>query len=345
VCKNVQGLATSRTASWLTLLLILVASVASAEDHVIFKNGDRVSGKVKRVWDGDVTIEPSYDDDVQLKIGLEYVDHIESDREFDVTLEDDSKFRARPSGRGADGAQVLVVDGRESPLPLASIREIAEIEDYYDWESHIDVNVAFNKGNTDSLTTKIYADTNLKLGDHRHIANLTIARDEEDGVKTKDQNLFRYTYNWLFDEPWFLGGAFTAERDPVKELDYRFIVGTLVGRDLYDLPDRYLSVQVGPAYLVERRLDGTENSLAAFYALRFRQDLLRDDLELFHDHSLTTTLTGRSNTILKTATGFRFKITDLLYWNVSLDYDYETHPAGAAEHEDLSLVTGLGFEL
>jgi hypothetical protein len=48
--------------------------------------------------------------------------------------------------------------------------------------------------------------------------------------------------------------------------------------------------------------------------------------------------------VIKTSTGARYEITDLLYANVSLDYDYESEPAGTAENGDLSLVVGLGVE-
>jgi hypothetical protein len=41
-------------------------------------------------------------------------------------------------------------------------------------------------------------------------------------------------------------------------------------------------------------------------------------------------LSGRSNTIVKTSTGARSEITDLLYANLSLDYDIEAEPAKAS---------------
>lgn len=40
----------------------------------------------------------------------------------------------------------------------------------------------------------------------------------------------------------------------------------------------------------------------------------------------------------------RFEITDLLYLNVSLDWDHETEPAGTAEGTDTTFVIGAGLE-
>jgi putative salt-induced outer membrane protein YdiY len=78
--------------------------------------------------------------------------------------------------------------------------------------------------------------------------------------------------------------------------------------------------------------------------LRYRDKLLGDDLELFHNQTITHNLSGRDNTSYKTSTGLRFEITDILYANVSLDYDYETDPADLAEKDDTTLVFGLGAE-
>ena len=88
----------------------------------------------------------------------------------------------------------------------------------------------------------------------------------------------------------------------------------------------------------------SENSSVATWTLRYRQDFLGDDLELFHNHSITHNVSGRSNTSIKTTTGFRFEITDLFYANISLDYDIETEPVDVAENEDITLVLGIGAE-
>ena len=88
----------------------------------------------------------------------------------------------------------------------------------------------------------------------------------------------------------------------------------------------------------------TEDSRVATWTLRYRDRLLGDDLELFHNHTITQNLSGRDNTSYKTSTGLRFEITDLLYANITLDYDVETDPVDLAEKEDATLVFGIGAE-
>jgi putative salt-induced outer membrane protein YdiY len=57
-----------------------------------------------------------------------------------------------------------------------------------------------------------------------------------------------------------------------------------------------------------------------------------------------TNISGRSNTIIKTRTGFSYDINDVFYATLSLNFDYETEPADDAEKEDLALLLGLGAE-
>jgi hypothetical protein len=78
--------------------------------------------------------------------------------------------------------------------------------------------------------------------------------------------------------------------------------------------------------------------------LRFRHDFFGDDFEVYHNHSFVHTIDGRDNTVIKTTTGIRYEITDLLYANVSLDWDHETEPAGTAEGTDTLFVIGAGLE-
>jgi putative salt-induced outer membrane protein YdiY len=334
-------------AGWLLSLPVLA-------DLVVMKNGDRISGEIQEIWDMDVVIEPAYDDDVNVSIALKNVAYIESEREFEVTMADGRDVIARLVGKGVGDKQKIEIDGEVTSITFDQLEELDEIKDYFDWDSRIDFNFTLNKGNTDSLNTRLFGETNLKLGDHRHIADATFTREEQDRITTRESDLLRYSYNWLFNDPWFLGGSASFERDPIRDLDHRFIVGATIGRDIWNKPRRAMNVQAGLGYLTEESsptdVDGnplpkeTNESVAVLWAFRFRQDLIGDDLEVYHNNSVNWNITGRTNGSIKTVTGVRYEITDLLYLNASVNFDWETEPAGDAENEDLAVVIGLGVE-
>jgi putative salt-induced outer membrane protein YdiY len=302
--------------------ITFLAPALATADVLYLKNGDQITGTIKRIWDNEITIEPEYSDEFQ--VDLPVVERIESDRDFEIELPDGSDVVAKMQGVDEAGNQLLVIDGNSVAVPLGELRELDEPEDYYDWEVLVDYSLTANDGNTDSLDSRLSGEGMFKHGDHRHIGNVTQIREEQ-GIPeqsgretTKDQTLLAYTYNWLLNDPWFLAANAQLERDPIRELEHRITASAGVGRDIWDA--------------------------VAAWLLRFRHKFFNDDFEVFHNHNIVETIDGRDNTIIKTSTGLRYEITDLLYMNVSLNWDHESEPAGGAEKTDKTFVVGAGLE-
>lgn len=319
-------------------------------DVLVLKNGDRITGEIKRIWDNEITIEPEYAD--EFEVDLPVVAFIESDRDFEIDLYDGTRLVAKFGGTADNGDQIITTDLDSMELPLASILELDEPEDYFDWESHVDFASNFNKGNTDSTTTRLFADGLFKHGDHRHRGEVTFEKEELAGQKTKDRDLFLYDYNWLFNDPWFFTAQLTFEQDPIIQLDSRIIASAGIGHDIWDTPRRSLSTKLSVGYQNEelvidqggQLVKQSTDSSVGIWSLRFRHDFVGDDLQVFHNLSITTNISGRTNTSYDTSTGITYEITDLLYATASLDYDYETEPVDAVKNEDIALVFGLGLE-
>jgi putative salt-induced outer membrane protein YdiY len=324
------------------IAIAIIFSPISNADVLVLNNGDRISGEIKNVWDAEISIEPTYAD--EFNVDIDVIAFIESDHEFEIELTDGREVVAKLSGADADGNQILEVDGQQIVTPLASLYELSEIDDRVDWDSYIDWSTAVNSGNTESLNTRLRVDSTLQIGDHRHIGDLTFVREEQDSDPTKEQDLLRYNYNWLFRDPWFFSAAISIERDPIRELDHRAVLSVGVGRDIWNRPRLLLNMQVGAGIITEKIGNSNEDSSVLIWGLRYRQELFKEDLTVFHDNNITHYVNGRNNTIYKTSTGLRYEITDLLYTDVSLDFDYETHPVSTAENEDLALMFGFGIE-
>ena len=330
---------------WKNVIFFVIATGASSfatADVLYLKNGDRITGDIKRIWDGEVTIEPEYSDEFQVDLPL--VKRIESDRDFEVEMPDGSDVVARMNGTDESGKQLLEIDGESVAVPLGELREVDEPDDFYDWEVLLDYGLTVNDGNTDSLTSRLSGEGTFKHGDHRHIGKVTQILEELDSTTTKDQTLITYSYNFLFKDPWFFAANAQVERDPIRELERRLTANAGIGRDIWNDPHRLLNVQIGVGLLNEEIGMETETSSVAAWLLRFRHEFFSDDFEIFHNHSISETLEGRANTIVKTTTGLRYEISDLLYLNVSFDWDHESQPAGTAENTDKTFVIGAGLE-
>jgi putative salt-induced outer membrane protein YdiY len=184
----------------------------------------------------------------------------------------------------------------------------------------------------------------FKHGDHRHIGQVIQSREELESETTKDQTLLTYNYNCLFNDPWFFAANAQFERDPIRELKHRITASAGIGRDIWNDPGRFLNIQLGAGFLDEEIGLEKETSSVAVWSLRFNHEFFSGDFDLFHNHSIIETIEGRDNTIIKTTTGIRYEISDLLYLNVSYDWDHESEPAGTAEKTDSTFVIGAGLE-
>ena len=175
-------------------------------------------------------------------------------------------------------------------------------------------------------------------------------REEQNDITSQEQDRFTYNYNWLYADPWFFNAGLNYERDPIVQLDRRVIVSAGIGHDIWNTPRKFLTAQLGLGYQNEDIANESTDSSVAVWDLRFRHDFLGDDMEIFHNHTIRSNLSGRTNTSFRTSTGVSYEITDLLYASVSLDFDYDTDPAEPAdptqtvENEDLALMFGLGLE-
>jgi putative salt-induced outer membrane protein YdiY len=311
-------------------------------DVLVLKNGDRITGEVTRIWDSEVTIEPEYSD--EFSVDLPAVDYIESDRDFEIELASGRQLVASFGGADGDGNQIISAEDESVAIQLSELFELEEPEETFEWDSHVELAASLNKGNTNTATGKVRADSTVKYYDHRHIGEVTFFREELADVVTKKQDLFRYNYNWLYSDQWFFSGNLAYERDPIIELDSRVIVSAGVGLDIWDTPRRTLNVQAGGGFQQEQISGATTDSTVATWTLRYRQDFFNDDVDLFHNHTITSNLSGRTNTSYRTSTGLGYEITDLLTASISLDFNYETHPIEGATNEDIAILFGFGAE-
>lgn len=332
---------TQKLPASLLLLSLTFISGSLFADQLIMKNGDIITGNISKVADDKVFIEPSYADEYSIDIAE--VASMKAEQEFDVEFTDGSILNAQ-FDLAADGQQIIIVDGTPRNLVLTDLAEATEPEAYYDRDSHVDINITANGGNTDSRNTLIFADTRLRLGDHRHLGEITFRRDETDGISTKKQDLLNYQYNWIFNDPWYTGITATYERDPIRDLSHRYTLGALFGRDILDNASQFLTVSFGAGFSDEQIGDVSTSGSVGLWNLKYEQDLMGGDITFYHNDNLTYQFYEDNNAIFKSNTGFQFDLIDDIYAKISLRYDYESKSAPGASNDDTTFAIGVGAE-
>ncbi len=323
------------------LVALLCASHSLHADVIHLKNGDRITGKIKAMWDDNVSIEPTYSDEFDVE--FEHIARIQSDKALDVELFDETKGAYLIEPTDKEGMVRLTSSYESIEIALSEIKKVEEIEEF-DWDANLDVSSNFSRGNTNSQATNLQWKGSLETGDHRYNTDLSIAREELDGETTKQRDRLTVGYNYLFHDDWFFAVNVTAERDPVALLERRLSVNPALGYDVWDDANRVLNFQLGAGYASEQTDGQDESSTNIDWRLEFLYEFMRGDMEFFHNHNIYRNLEGRKNIVANTQTGIRYEITDDIYLNVQANYDYDSEPADGAENDDLTFLIGAGME-
>ena len=330
-------------------------SVSAQAGVIVLKNGDRITGDIKAIWDKEVLIEPEYAD--EFTIDQDKVLSIESTKTFEIELqgEDMVSRSAKFMGTDDNGEQLVEVDGELTQLSLMKIGELDEFDDFFDWSFNGDLNADLNSGNTESTDVAITTDWYLKYGKQKHYLDTLWTKEEQDdpetgeSITTKDRQRYRYNLNYDIGDPWFTGAFGSYEKDEIKGLEYRYSAVPMLGYRVWDNARKSLSFQLGYGYEEEETIDvnGVKESDGGGIAqavIRFDYDFGDPDLSLYLVNSTTKAQYGRKNTVTQFNAGAKYEITDLIYFNLETFIDYESDPVDGAENEDVQILIGLGVE-
>ncbi len=330
---------TPKLAIYLLFTALLPASALA--DKITMKNGDIISGSLGKVTAEKVFIKPAYTD--EFAVAATEVAAIESDTDFEVELLNGDKFVAKFAGtQGSD--QLLLVGDESRNIPISQLASVTEAKPYYQRLSHADLSLTINSGNTDSQNIMFFADSLVEIGEHRHLAEITFRREETNGISTKEQDLLNYQYNWMFNDPWYTGVIAGYERDPIRDLDYRYSTAAIFGRDIFNADGRLLTISIGAGYSSEEIAGISDSGAIGTWNLIYNQDIKAGGIKFFHNQNLAYQFFGNNNAIFKTNTGFQFSLIKDIYAKISLRYDYETEPAVGTYKDDTTLAIGIGAE-
>ena len=170
----------------------------SFADVIHLKNGDRIAGEIKEIWDESASIQPTYSNEFDVDL-----ESVEAEKLFDIELYNGKKGDYKIMRSDNEGEFILKDGDEEIILALADMKRVEEIQEYYEWNARLYMSQSLSRGNTDSFTANINGNLEMKWGDHRTLYDLSTIRKELDGWKLKEKDRVNASYNWFFDDPRF----------------------------------------------------------------------------------------------------------------------------------------------
>ncbi len=335
---------------WIVLLCIAVTGTAVLADEVYLVNGDKISGKVQHLVNGKLTFESELAG--TLTIDLANIATLKTNEPIEVHLADGTAFNQQivksESGRfGIAGDETL--KPQEFDLStVASINPPAKLQPT--WHGDISGGITATRGNT--VTDNQSLSVNLKKRTEKDRSLLSAdyirgkQKDPDTGEKktTEDEWRMRGKYDYFFTKKFFgyLDGRY--EKDRIANLDRRVILGAGGGYQWVESDDFNFSTEAGLASMYEKFDDQTDSTSNVSAQLGYHLDKrLTKTLLFINDLTYYPSIEQVSDYFLTTTAELRASITEKMFTNFKVIFDYDSTPAQDAGSTDVKYILGVGW--
>jgi putative salt-induced outer membrane protein YdiY len=335
----------------LGLSLCLVLCVQSIHaDEVIFKNGDRLTGKIEHLADGKLVFKSNVAGTVTVDISD--VQTLSSDAPITVHLKDETVLKqkvakAGPNRFAIEGSETL--EAQEFGLAaISSINPPAKPKPK--WLGDISAGLTSTHGNTKTETVSASANLRKRTEKDRTQVSADYARgrqrDTNTGQMETTEDWWRtkgkYDYFLTKKLYGYVDGRY--EKDAIAQLDRRVIAGGGGGYQWIESEDMSFSTEGGFASLYEKfdnqTTSNSEVSVQAGY--NFDKQLMKK-VKFIHDLTWYPSTEKFSDYYLTSTGEIRAHFTDRMFTNFKAIFDYDSTPAIGAGNTDVKYIWGIGW--
>jgi len=321
-------------------------------DVVVMKNGDRLSGEIKRIEHGLLYLEAPYISGEQVAVDWLQVERIDSVRRFRVELDNGARLTGQvslatssESGRSEFSIQS---GGQTVRAPRESVVEMGTQKPNFfrQLKGNIDFGYSYTSGNDQvqgnfDATSKFESPTYLIEGQIDSTISLVSGANE-----TNRQQLTTLLGRYFSKQDLLFAGADFLSSNQ-QRLDLRATFAGGYGRSFIKTPRTELTLLAGLAYNHERydasagqlpSHDSAESLFALRYStFRFNRTEFSNGLQVIPSLSDP----GRVRSNLNSA--FTLKLVNNLHFQVNLWDTFDSQPPIKAKKNELGVSSGLGW--
>lgn len=242
------------------------------------------------------------------------------------------------------------------PLALASLSvagflaQAADAEPDTSWQTSAGVNVAVNKGNSDTLlmganilTLKKWDKNEFSAGADGVYGN---NKDVNTGVRSTTAQSYGafFQYNRLFNDRWYGLGRGELRQDRIADLKYRAPLSVGVGYYAIKNERTTLAFEVGPGVVFEqfRRQAGTQ--YITFRAGEKFTHKFNERVRLVQELDFTPQVDDLANYVVVFSATLEADLTKKLSTRLTVQDNYRNEPAPGRKENDLRILAGLGYK-
>jgi putative salt-induced outer membrane protein YdiY len=319
-------------------------------DELKFKNGDRLTGKIKNLVEGKLIIDTDVMGEVTVE--LSKIQTFSSDSPIKVHLKDGTVLNQKVLS--SDPNYFAIQAGEELQAQQFKFDSIASInpppKPKPKWTGNLSAGITSVHGNTKIENITASANMSRRTEKDRIRLSADYAKSEQEDPVTKMEQTTedwwrsRATYDYFFTKKFFgyLDGRY--EKDSIADLDRRVIVGAGGGYQWIESEKMNFSTMAGLASLYEKFDNQTESNSEISLQLGCHLDKqLTKTIKFVNDTTYYPSLEKFSDYYLTTTAELRANFTDKFFTNFKTIFDYDVTPAIGRGSTDVKYIWGIGY--
>ena len=334
--------------SLITLIMCLIPSIIHAQktDVVILKNGDRITGEIKKLERG--ILEYRTDDAGTIYIDWAKIDYISSIHQFDIELETGVRYFGSLGMPEEEAKLVVITSDLRFNLDLISIVRINPLEASF-WKrlkGYLDVGLSYERAHH-KVEWRLGGDVSYR--GEKWMTKLTgnsyFTQQEE--IAGTSRNNASLTTQRIMKNRW--SGAFLSslEQNDELNLDFRALGGGAFGRFLVQDNRHLLMAHAGLSVTREKYSDSEDISFNAEGLLNLQYEAFKYDfpkLDFATSLRVFPSFTTGKRVRINFTSRFSYEVFRDFYITLDGFYNYDTKPPGEeARKHDFSINTGISW--
>jgi putative salt-induced outer membrane protein YdiY len=327
---------------------VLVATASA--DQVVFKNGDRLTGKIETAADGKLTIQSQVAGKVT--ISLVDVQTFSTEEAIEIHLTDGTVVKRKV--QTADPNRFAIESGDTIQPQALRIADIVTVNPparpVPKWTGQISAGLTKTTGNTHTETRNLSASAVRRSENDRITLNMDYARGSQKDTVTGDKRIIedwwrgRAKYDYFMSKQLYVYGDGRYEKDVVALLDRRMLIGAGAGYQWIETDRTKLRFEFGAASLYEKFDNVLESNSEMSLQLGYNFDRqLCKTVEFINDLTYYPSFDKFSDYYMTTSAEFRAHFTPRMFGNFKVLFNYDESPAPDRGKTDVKYIVGVGL--
>ena len=273
----------------LAVVIFVVSMLLIAEnviaDEVWLKNGDRITGTVKKMEDKVLIFKTPYAGEMSIK--WDEITAVTTVSSIEMVLDDDTSFLGSmvPAPEGQIELELVDETVERLTVDLSEVKAINPTppERELKIKARLNIGVKVETGNTDKEEYDVDGELSLRSEKNRFIFKGEYELDKSEGEKTKEQSIVFGKYDRFLTQKFYIFGSTFFQTDVKEDLDLRLVPSVGPGYQFYETELTNLWVELGPAYVIEKYDESDDDEyVAGLSRINFDHFLYKQIFQFFH---------------------------------------------------------------